>query len=246
MIRAVIPAAGKGTRSGLPFPKTLQPVDGIPILVRIMRALFPIDERPVVIVSPEGRSDIADTLAYYELDAELVEQAEPHGMGHAVLQFARSPSFKITQEVVVVWGDMISIPTALIETVISLFRKDGVDFAFPTCFQEPCYAHVVRDRMGTVTELLERREEGDAIPHFGEADCGLFVFRKKPVFNVLRDRQCELIGRVTGEVGFLAVVRVLAKQGRDVRAYPIASLEDTMTFNSPSDLENYSTRFLLR
>ena len=33
--RVLIPAAGLGTRAGLPYPKTLYPVDGTPILHRL-------------------------------------------------------------------------------------------------------------------------------------------------------------------------------------------------------------------
>ena len=34
--RVLIPAAGLGTRAGLPYPKTLYPVDGTPILHRLL------------------------------------------------------------------------------------------------------------------------------------------------------------------------------------------------------------------
>lgn len=38
-LRVLIPAAGKGSRSGMRIPKTLKEVDGLPIIVRILRAV---------------------------------------------------------------------------------------------------------------------------------------------------------------------------------------------------------------
>lgn len=240
MIHAVIPAAGKGTRSGLDVPKTLQTVDGMPILVRILRALQPVAPRITVIVSPTGRAPIADTLGEYGLDAELVEQAEPRGMGHAVAQFAKSRHFEEADEIVVVWGDMLALSTRLVEATLDRFRADGSDFAFPTHYRTLCYTHTERDATGRVVALLERREFGAALPDRGEADCGLFVFRKAPVFRVLSEHADALRGPVTGETGFLAAVRVLAALGCRVDAYPIARDIDAASFNSPEDLRVYS------
>ena len=53
MTRAIILAAGKGTRlvSGRPYPKPLQEVAGVPLIVRVIRALerSGVDEVGVVI-----------------------------------------------------------------------------------------------------------------------------------------------------------------------------------------------------
>lgn len=240
MIHALIPAAGKGSRSGLDFPKTLQTVDGVPILVRLLRALQPVARQFTVIVSPAGRASIAETLGRYGLDAELVEQAEPRGMGDAVAQFAKSRHYAEADRIVVVWGDMLALSTRLVEATLDRFRADGSDFAFPTHYRAPCYTHTERDGTGRVVALLERREFGDALPERGEADCGLFVFRKAPVFRVLSEHADALRGPVTGETGFLAAVRVLAALGCRVDAYPIARDIDAASFNWPDDLRVYS------
>ena len=89
--------------------------------------------------------------------------------------------------------------------------------------------------------MLERRELGDAVPPKGEADCGLFIFRKGPLFTLLDHHGRELIGPVTGEINFLPSIGALVKRGYDVRAYPIARAEDAFSFNSPEDLKAYET-----
>lgn len=59
-IRVLVAAAGRGTRAGLPYPKTLYPVQGRPILLRILDLLSPYDDCPTVVVSPEGMQPIRD------------------------------------------------------------------------------------------------------------------------------------------------------------------------------------------
>jgi len=240
VIHAVIPAAGMGTRSGLNFPKTLQIVDGNPILIRTINALAPVTKHVAVIVSPAGLDPIADTLQQYGIVAELIVQDEPLGMGDAVTRFAQSASFSATKEIVLVWGDMLAISSQLVATVLDKFHEDGSDLAFPSHFRSPCYTHVVRDTAGNVIALLERREFGDALPEEGEADCGIFVFKKEPLFHVLNEHRAALKGKATGEIGFLAAVHILATLKYRVNAYPIARDLDAAAFNSPDDLAAYS------
>ena len=62
-IRALVAAAGRGTRAGLPYPKTLFPLQGRPILVRILELLALYDKEPTVIVSPDGEAPVRECLA---------------------------------------------------------------------------------------------------------------------------------------------------------------------------------------
>src|SRR5687768_9613312 len=62
-IRVLIAAAGSGSRAGLPYPKTLHPVRGRPILLRLIDRLRTIDPHPTVVVSPSGHALVADCLA---------------------------------------------------------------------------------------------------------------------------------------------------------------------------------------
>ena len=49
------------------------------------------------------------------------------------------------------------------------------------------YTIVLRNDLGEVTGVLETREAGLAAPADGERDIGLFIFRKEPVFDTLRE-----------------------------------------------------------
>jgi bifunctional UDP-N-acetylglucosamine pyrophosphorylase/glucosamine-1-phosphate N-acetyltransferase len=238
-LRVVVPAAGKGSRSGMSLPKTLRAVDGVPILVRILDAVHGFDARPVVVVSPDGRAAIAAALRDAGRDAELVVQDRPLGMGDAVRRFDRADGAERAETLIVVWGDMVAVDGELIGHALATLVRDGLDLVFPSHIATPPYTLVVRDERGEVRRLVERREAPEGFPDAGESDTGVFVFRKEPVFRILRAEPPELRGTATGELGFLAVVGLLADRGGRVAALPVATALAASSFNSPEDLDRY-------
>jgi bifunctional UDP-N-acetylglucosamine pyrophosphorylase/glucosamine-1-phosphate N-acetyltransferase len=221
------------------LPKTLRAVDGVPILVRILDAVRELDPRPVVVVSPDGRAAIDGALRAAGRAAELVVQAAPAGMGDAVRQFDRAADAERAETLVVVWGDMVAVDAGLIRSALAALVRDQLDLVFPSHLASPPYTLVIRGERGEVRRLVERREAPDGFPETGESDTGVFVFRKRPVLEILREEPPELRGRSTGEIGFLAVVGVLAGRGGRVAALPIATALAAASFNSPEDLARY-------
>jgi len=235
-IKVLIAAAGAGTRAGLPYPKTLHPVLGTPILIRLAQLLEPLDPRPTLIVSPSGRAQIAACLAEHGRKTDLVEQANPTGMGDAILLFEQSPARDQAEHLMVVWGDIPLIEPATVAATCAAHFDHGNDFTFPTRTVERAYTIVERDGGGRVAALTETREAG-VEPGPGERDIGLFLFRTRPVLDLLRRKLPGAFGRTTGEHGFLYIVAHLAALGCRVEALPIATENDLVSLNSLSDLD---------
>ncbi len=233
--RVLIAAAGTGRRAGLPYPKTLHPVRGRPILVRLLDLLRSIDSRPVVIVSPAGRAPIAECLAEHGLQADLVEQAEPTGMGDAILCVRNAPPSD-AEHLLVVWGDVPLIQPETPDQMRAVHAAHGNDFTFVTRHVDSAYTVVSRDEDGRVRALSETREAGSA-PVAGERDIGLFIFRERQVLDLLAQRLEGAVGKTTGEHGFLYIVRHLVERGLKVEALPIATELDLVSLNQLSDLD---------
>lgn len=240
-IKALIAAAGSGKRAGLPYPKTLYPVQGQPILLRLLRLLGEVDERPTVIVSPSGRQPIAEAIAAEGLHADLIVQEAPTGMGDAVLQFRAAPAFAETEHLLVVWGDIPFIQPGTVRAVVDTHLAHGNDFTFATRHVDEAYTIVSRDEAGAVRALEETRELGIP-PGPGERDIGLFAFRVRPTLDLLDQRLPGALGKATGEHGFLYIVRHLAERGHKVEALPIAAEADLISLNRLSDLEGVEVR----
>lgn len=237
--RVLIAAAGKGLRAGLPYPKTLFPLQGKPILVRIYDVLSDVDDHPTIIVSPAGYEPILACLSRYKLSADLVVQPEARGMGNAVLRFKDSPVFHDTDHVVLIWGDIPFIQRQTVTAMIKNHYAQGYDFTFVTRNVDKAYTVVTRDKQGRVTGVVESREEGIQDPKAGERDIGLFIFRKQPVFDLLDEELPGKWGKTTGEHGFLYVIHHLAKRGYRVQGLPIATELDLISLNTMNDIKGF-------
>jgi bifunctional UDP-N-acetylglucosamine pyrophosphorylase/glucosamine-1-phosphate N-acetyltransferase len=239
-LRSLVAAAGRGTRSGLPYPKTLFAIKGVPILIRIARLLQPYDERPTVIVSPEGKDFVARCLDDYVIAAELVTQPEPRGMGDAVLRFKESPAFEEAEHILLIWGDIPFIQPSTVKELVTSHLEQLNDFTLVSKRVDNAYTSVSRDHSGGVTGVHETRELGSSAQlSEGERDIGLFIFRKQPVFTALQEDLSGKFGQVTGEHGFLYVIEHLVRKGYRVAAVQVATELDLVSFNSLADIREY-------
>lgn len=236
--RVLIAAAGAGMRAGLPYPKTLHPVDGRPILGRLFDVLGRHDPCPTIVVSPAGHGALAAFLASEGHSAHLVEQEKPTGMGDAVLAFERSPAAQHAKTVLLVWGDIPFLSEQTVAATLAHHDRTQAIMTFPSALVERAYTIVSRDAGGAVIALDETRLLGTE-PSPGERDIGFFVFEAASVLAALR-KSASRHDPARGEHGFLHLVRRLVAAGHRVEALPVATLRETISLNALSDLETHA------
>ena len=238
-ISVVIAAAGVGSRVNLPYPKTLFPIKGKPILVRLAELLAPYDAEPTVIVNEGGREQIKQCLLKNNIQAQLVLQSMPRGMGDAVLRIDSSEKFTNSEHVLLVWGDIPFIQQETVETMINHHLEQDSDFTFVSRVVDEAYTVVMRDKSGNVTHLIETREEGITDLGPGERDIGLFIFRRSLTLQTLREELPNKWGKSTGEHGFLYIIEHLVSKGLQVEALPIAQEIELVSLNNMEDASPY-------
>ena len=233
---ALIAAAGRGTRAGLPYPKTLFKMQGKPILLRVAEALVPHADALAVVASPDGAGPIGECLSDVGIEAQLAIQSEPLGMGHAVLAGLAGIE---AEHVLLGWGDIPFFQLATVAAMVEAHHARGNDFTFATATVESAYTIVSRDSNGRVRGVIESREAGIAEPGPGEREIGLFIFRRGPVWTKLQEDLPGKFGRHTGEHGFLYLIEHLAAAGFKVDALPVASELDLISLNRMADIKAY-------
>jgi len=234
-VRVLIAAAGRGTRSGLTYPKTLFPIFNIPILVRLIRLFLPYDKNPIVIVSKDGLDPIQKCLQEHSLSAQLIVQNNPRGMGDAVLCLKQLN----IENIMLVWGDVPFIQNDTVSSLVKYYFNHNSDFAFVTKEVDLAYTMVMRDKDGDVSKVLETRENSHINPQSGERDIGLFIFKMKAVFSLLAQDLPGKFGLHTGEHGFLYIIEHMVLHGYRVDALKIATELDIVSFNSMDDITLY-------
>ena len=236
-ISVVIAAAGEGSRVSLPYPKTLLSIKGKPILVRIAELLAPYDNHPIVIVNRDGKKQIDQCLLKNNIQARLVVQSMPNGMGDAVLQSSRYRDIKNTQNSLLLWGDLPFIKPRTLNKLIDLHVQDKSDFSFPTLISSDPYTLVKRDKDQRVVNLIELKNSPSKIPSKGERDIGVFLYKTGLILDLLEGIKKK--EDAIKEIGFLNLVRILFKRGSNINGYKIATKREALSFNSKNDLLNF-------
>jgi bifunctional UDP-N-acetylglucosamine pyrophosphorylase/glucosamine-1-phosphate N-acetyltransferase len=239
VIRCVIAAAGQGTRSGLAYPKTLFEIKKKPILIRICELLSDFDLEPSIIISPKWEDKFKSVLANFKINAELIPQTHPTGMGDALLQFEKSKYFNKSEHLILIWGDIPFLKAETMQAMVSSHILNQNAFTFPTRDSIEAYTYVSRDETGNVNNVIETRELGIADSSPGERDIGLFIFKKDLIFSLLKEDLPNKFGNKTKEHGFLYIVKHLYKKGYKVEALKIAAEQDLISFNSMEDIDTY-------
>lgn len=235
----VIAAAGRGSRSGLSYPKTLFPIQGKPILVHLFATLKFYDPSPIIIVSPEGLAPITSCLAENELSAELVIQESPKGMGDAVLQIQKSKKIAQLDDVILVWGDIPFLQKTTVDNLITNHLSNNNHFSIATILVEKAYTRVLRDAQNNVLCIEETRQSNHDLLSAGERDIGLFIFNQKVILELLKKDCPNKYSKYTQEHGFLYLVELALSNGYKVGAYPCAHHLDLISLNRKEDVKDF-------
>ncbi len=237
-ISLLIAAGGKGSRSGLSYPKTLFEIDGKTILDRTISTCSPYIDYISVVASPSGATVLASHLKSRSIEAEILIQSRAIGMADAVFQFRDSASYGLVDHVVIAWGDVPFIEATTVAELIRIHLKEDNYVSVASVVTEAPYTFVERDDNGKFIGLIESREYPELSKRTdGERDIGLFVM-KIDCLEVGFELLPFCVAPVTGEYSFLQLLGKLQQHGFRVEAYPIASKREALSFNQPSDLEN--------
>ena len=237
-ISCVIAAAGKGERSGLSYPKTLYKINNVPIIIRILKVLEQFDKKPSIIVNPNSHQFIKKCILNYHKKAELIIQKSQKGMGDALLQFKKSDKYNVTNNVLLVWGDIPFIRKSTILKLIDSHYKNKNDFTLISKFVKNPYTFINRNKKNKIISITETYKSKIKI-NKGERDIGLFLFNKKIIFKYLKYDYYNKFNKLTQEHGFLYLIEHLVKMGFKVQSLPIASSREIISLNTISDLNLY-------
>ena len=234
-IRAIIPAAGKGTRlqklSG-DLPKAMFPACGRPMLEIVLENLDFIEDKNIYIVVGYGKEQI---ISYFGDRYCYNEQTQQLGTGHAVMTCAED--FKdFDGNVLITFGDMPLFRRNELEKMCRQHEENGADCTLMTA-ENPSltmWARVVRDEKGEFAAIVEGKDCTAEQAQIKELFSGVMVFNSRSLFEVLPQVGCA---NVQQEYYVTEVPELMVKQGMKVQTYFTADGDDLRGINTPEDLE---------
>lgn len=234
-IRAIVPAAGKGSRlqkvSG-DMPKAMFSVGNRPMLEYVLDNISFIDKKDTYIVVGCGKEKIID---HFGDPYCYVEQKQQLGTGHAVMECAKEfEGFAGT--VLITFGDMPLFRYEEMEAMCRQHIQNGADCTLMTAANESLnmWARVIRDEKGCFMGIVEGKDCTPEQQAIKELFSGVMVFNSKSLFRVLPEIGCA---NVQKEYYITEVPELMVKKGMNVETYFTKDGDDLRGINTPEDLE---------
>lgn len=209
-LKAVILAAGQGTRMHSSLPKVLHPLAGRPLLSHVVATARALEPAGVQVVYGHGGAEVRQRLG--DLPVAWVEQDQQLGTGHAVAQALADIDAQDT--VLVLYGDVPLIQTATLQRLLAAF--DGADLALLTVrLDDPTgYGRIVRTGPDQrVAAIVEERDASDAQRSIREVHTGILAARGEPLRRWVRALDNR---NRRGEYYLTDIVGLAVQDGRSV------------------------------
>ncbi|MBG0738315.1 bifunctional UDP-N-acetylglucosamine diphosphorylase/glucosamine-1-phosphate N-acetyltransferase GlmU [Paeniglutamicibacter antarcticus] len=213
----IILAAGAGTRMKSRKPKILHEIGGISMIGHALAAARALDPKVLVAVVRHERDLVAEHIAAMDPSAVIVDQDNVPGTGRAVQAALESLPDTLTGTVVVTYGDVPLLTTALLAELVEVHSTDRNAVTVLTAVLDNAtgYGRILRAGDGTVLGIREHKDADAAERDIREINSGIYAFDAA----VLR----AALGRVTadnsqGEMYLTDVLSIARNDGGRVAA----------------------------
>ena len=234
-LRAIIPAAGKGSRlqklSG-DIPKAMFSVCERPMIEYVLDNISFIDKKDTYIVVGYGKEKIIEQLGNSFC---YVEQKKQLGTGHAVMECAEFFE-NFDGAVLVTFGDMPLFRYEEMKAMCAQHIDRDADCTLMTAENESLkmWARVIRDEKGGFARIVEGKDCTSEQAAVKELFSGVIVFNSKSLFSILPQISCF---NAQKEYYLTEVPELMVKKGMKVDTYFTEDGDDLRGINTPEDLE---------
>ncbi|MCX7759656.1 MAG: bifunctional UDP-N-acetylglucosamine diphosphorylase/glucosamine-1-phosphate N-acetyltransferase GlmU [Hydrogenothermaceae bacterium] len=244
-LRAIILAAGKGTRFKSEKPKVLHTILGKPIIWYVKFAVSWLKPNETIIVVGHKKEEVVreincDKCIYVEQDQQL-------GTGHAVL-LAKKYFEEFDGYVLIINGDVPLIRGETLhnagEYLKALIRYEGVNLetlregyrnkniagvAITAKVPNPYgYGRVIKDGSHRIVKIVEEKDASPQEKQINEVNSGIYIFYAPYLANALEKLNNQ---NAQGEYYLTDVVEILRQEGKYVYALEIPDYTEILNVN---------------
>lgn len=231
-VRAVILAAGVGSRMRSAVPKALHRVGGRTLLEAVLDAAEDLSPSRVVIVLGAGRERVEAALAGRSV--AFAAQDPPLGTGDAVRQ-ALPALGEEEGPILVLSGDTPLLRSTTLAALVERQRRGNLDLALLS-FRPPepgDFGRIVRDARGRVRRIVEAKNASARERKVAEVNAGVYCFGA----GALRRALAKLtVDAGSGEYYLTDAVEILVRARGRVEAVAVEDWREAWGVNTRRDL----------
>ncbi len=228
--KAIILAAGKGTRMKSKHPKVVHKVCGKEMVNHVIDVSKKSGVQDVVVILGHGSETVKESIPS---DSQIAMQTEQLGTGHAVKMAKEYINDDDT--IVVLCGDT---PLVKEDTLRRLFayhvEKGYVATVLTTKVDNPTgYGRIIRDNHEDLLKIVEQKDASEEEKLVNEINSGIYCFDGKSLREAL-----DLIdnNNAQGEYYLTDTIKIMRDRGEKVGAYNGSTIEELMGVNSRVEL----------
>ena len=232
-IKAVILAAGKGTRMKSNTPKVLHKIFEKPLLGYVLDNVKNIVNESFVIVGHHAE-EVTEYVENNYNNAKTVLQSPQLGTGHAVSMVCPSlENFK--GQVIILCGDTPLITEKTLQEFIDFHNQNNSDLTvMSTIFENPTnYGRIIRDIDNSLKCIVEEKDATPDQKAVKEVNAGIYCLnweKIKPAFSQLTSNNAQ------GEYYLTDIIEWGKKNKLNVNAYIMQNNKEIYGINSRSNL----------
>lgn len=232
-LKAVILAAGKGTRMNSDLPKVLHECLGQSMVHHVIKAVKDADAFDVCVIVGYKAKEVQN--AIYDI-VEFVEQGEQLGTGHAVK--CAKDFIGTDGDTIVVCGDTPLITATTLKALVELHRKEanGATVLSAVLDDATGYGRIIRDADGNFVKIVEQKDGTEEELAVNEVNSGMYVFNSEALSASL-----DLLSNdnAAGEYYLTDTIALIKRIGLKVSAMPLTgdAVDEIRGVNTPEQLK---------
>lgn len=226
-LRAVILAAGKGTRMRSKLPKVLHKVGGKAMLQHVLDAADAAGAAEKIVIVGHG-AELVESMVGEQ--GKIVLQAEQLGTGHAVMQ-TKDALAGFTGTAMILCGDTPLLDGEELKKFYEAHVQSGAAATVLTAFMDNPfgYGRIVRDADGNVQGIVEEKDADAQQKLIKEINTGIYCLECPLMFDVLATLTCD---NAQGEYYLTDVLTKLNEAGKKVGGVVTEDSDMVMGINS--------------
>lgn len=228
--KAIILAAGKGTRMKSQYPKVIHKVCGKEMVNHVINVSKKSGVNDIVAILGHGSEVVKERLPEGTMIAMQTEQL---GTGHAVKMAKEYINDEDT--IVVLCGDTPLIKEDTLKRLFSYHLENGYHATvLTTKVDNPTgYGRIIRDNNEDLLKIVEQKDANEEEKAVNEINSGIYCFNGKSLREAL-----DLIdnNNAQGEYYLTDTIYIMRDKGQKVGAYNGSTIEELMGVNSRVEL----------